>query len=111
MGDHPRVLLQLFGKPVGRLLPAGIRFGPTIYAPNLTGTGAQSDRLPDGLDQQMEQALSRMGDVLDEAGASADNVARVTAYVGSPQDRNPVYGPWDRLFPDPQDRPAFKVLV
>jgi 2-iminobutanoate/2-iminopropanoate deaminase len=104
-------LVQLFGKPVERLVPAGIRFGDTIFAPNLTGISADSGSVVDALEPQMEQALARMCDVLAEAGASASNVARVTGYVASVQDREAVYGPWDRLFPDAQNRPAFKVLV
>jgi 2-iminobutanoate/2-iminopropanoate deaminase len=111
MTQAARGLVQLFGQPAGRLMPAGIRLGQTIYAPNLTGTNAQSGELVDGLEAQMEQALQRMRDVLVEAGAATDNVARATAYVGSTPERDPIYGPWDRLFPDAADRPAFKVLV
>jgi 2-iminobutanoate/2-iminopropanoate deaminase len=94
-----RSLVQLFGPTVEGLTPLGIRFGQTVYASNLTGY--------DG----MHQALSTMCAVLEEAGTTLDNVARVTAYVPSVQERDGVYGPWDATFPDPQDRPAFKVLV
>jgi 2-iminobutanoate/2-iminopropanoate deaminase len=94
-----RSLVQLFGPTVEDLTPLGIRFGRTVYASNLTGH--------DG----MPQALSTMCAVLEEAGATLDNVARVTAYVPSVAERDGVYGPWDTTFPDPQDRPAFKVLV
>jgi 2-iminobutanoate/2-iminopropanoate deaminase len=93
-------LVQLFGPDRGRLKPLGIRFGHTVYATNLNGG-------EDG----MEAALSSMRAVLDEAGATLDNVARVTAYVPGVAERDPVYGPWDALFPDSRDRPAFKVLV
>src|SRR6266508_2868372 len=94
-----RALVQLFGPTSDRLMPTGIRFGRTVYAPNLTGA-----------EHGMEEALSTMCAVLDDAGASLDNVARVTAYVSSVEERDAVYGPWDTMFPDPGDRPAFKVL-
>src|ERR1700694_4386613 len=53
-------------------------------------------------------ALSTMRAVLDEAGATLDNVAPVTACVPSVAARDPVYGQWDALFPDAQDRPPSK---
>jgi enamine deaminase RidA (YjgF/YER057c/UK114 family) len=95
----PRSLVQLFGPTAEGLTPLGIRFGRTVYAANLTGY--------DG----MPQALRTLCAVLEEAGTTLDNVARVTAYVPSVQERAGVYGPWDATFPDPHDRPAFKVLV
>jgi len=98
-GATNRGLMQLFGSSVEALTPLRIRFGRTVYASNLTGR--------DG----MQEALSTLCAVLEEAGATLDNVARVTAYVASVQARDGVYGPWDATFPDPQDRPAFKVLV
>jgi 2-iminobutanoate/2-iminopropanoate deaminase len=93
-------LVQLFGPDPGRLQPLGIRFGDTVYASNLTG-GSNG----------MAEALTTLRAVLDEAGVSLDGVARATAYVRTAAERDPVYGPWDALFPDAADRPAFKVLL
>src|SRR5205085_835967 len=59
----------------------------------------------------MADALGVACALLDEAGVSRDGLARATAYVRTPAERVPVYGPWDALFPDPADRPAFKVLL
>jgi enamine deaminase RidA (YjgF/YER057c/UK114 family) len=38
-------------------------------------------------------------------------VTRCVGYVTTPEDRLAVYAPWDEFFPDPNDRPAFKVLT
>jgi enamine deaminase RidA (YjgF/YER057c/UK114 family) len=109
--SEQRQLVQLFDRQAGRLVPAGIRFGRTIFAPNVIGTDPQTGQLSDSLVEQMERALHHMRDILADAGAGLENVGRVTAYVTTVADRHPVYGPWDSLFPDAQDRPAFKVLV
>jgi enamine deaminase RidA (YjgF/YER057c/UK114 family) len=91
-----RRLVQLFEGD--RLVPSGVRQDDVVYAPNLAG-------------RDMDTALGRIASVVAAAGASLDNVARVTAYVRTVEEREPVYQPWDRLFPDPADRPAFKVLL
>jgi enamine deaminase RidA (YjgF/YER057c/UK114 family) len=55
--------------------------------------------------------LHNMTEALRRYGYSLDNVARCTGYVTQLSDREPIYGPWDLLFPNAADRPAFKVLV
>lgn len=91
-------LVQLYGPDPNRLQPVGIRFGDVIYAANITANS-------------VADALATVCAVLDEAGAGVDGLARATAYVRTPAEREPVYGPWDALFPDPLDRPALKVLL
>ena len=59
----------------------------------------------------MGQAVKNMQAVLEAAGLKPENVARATGYIRDPGDREVVYEPWDALYPDPQDRPAFKVLI
>lgn len=91
-------LVQLFGPDPDRLQPVGIRFGDVVYAANITG-------------ESMAAALTTARAILEEGGVGLDGLARATAYVRTPAEREPVYGPWDALFPDPANRPAFKVLL
>ena len=82
----------------GGLAPAAIGYGDALLAWNLTADGADA-------------GLARLCAVLAEAGLTPDNVARATAYVGAADAREAVYAAWDRLFADPGNRPAFKVLL
>jgi 2-iminobutanoate/2-iminopropanoate deaminase len=91
-------LVQLFGPDPTRLQPIGIRYGDTLYVANIAASS-------------MDDALNVTRAILDEAGIGLDGLARATAFVRTPAEREPVYGPWDALFPDPANRPAFKVLV
>ncbi|HEV7665937.1 MAG TPA: Rid family hydrolase [Chloroflexota bacterium] len=91
-------LVQLFGPHPDRLQPLGIRYGDVVYAADISAS-------------TMNEALRTLCAVLDEAGVSRDGLARVTAFVRTTADREPIYGPWDALFPDPANRPAFKVLL
>ena len=40
-----------------------------------------------------------------------DNVVRCAAYVTTMEDREPIYEPWESLYPDPADRPGLKALL
>jgi enamine deaminase RidA (YjgF/YER057c/UK114 family) len=53
-----------------------------------------------------------MRELVERAGGGLANVAKATAYVSSVEEREPVNGAWwEELFPDPGDKPAYKVLV
>ncbi len=104
-------LIQLYSHAPGAVVPAGIRFNDTLYAHNLVGVNEQTGALGDGLVSQMEQLLQNMQAVVERTGCSLDNIGRCTGYVTRLEDRDPIYGPWDLLFPNAADRPAFKVLV
>ncbi len=110
MTGTPRIV-QLYSADAHDPIPEAIRVNDTIFAPALTGRDPTTGRLVDGLLPQMEAALGTMRAMLQRAGASLDNVGRVVGYVSRVEDRDPIYDPWDAAFPDPADRPAFKVLV
>jgi 2-iminobutanoate/2-iminopropanoate deaminase len=103
--------MEISASDSSNAIPEAIRVNDTIYAPHLTGADPTTARLPDGLLPQMEAALRNMRAMLERAGASMDNVGRVVGYVTAVADRDPIYEPWDAMFPDAADRPAFKVLV
>ena len=83
----------------------GVCVDDVVYAAGLNG-GRSGD-----LTSQFTAALAQMRECVERAGGSIDNVARAVAFVAAAGDRMPLYEPWDRLFPDASDRPAFKVLV
>jgi enamine deaminase RidA (YjgF/YER057c/UK114 family) len=60
---------------------------------------------------QTELALRHLKALVEGAGGTTENIGRAVAYVSAIEDRDAIYGPWDAMFPNPADRPAFKVLV
>jgi 2-iminobutanoate/2-iminopropanoate deaminase len=109
MASAPRVV-QLFPSDPRSPIPEAVRLDDVVYAHATSPADPVTGRMPEGLVPQMAQALQNMRVVLERAGASLDNVARVTGYTTRVEERDAMYEPWDALFPDPSDRPAFKVL-
>ena len=95
----------------GATIPLGICVDDLVYASGLAGVDLVSGAPADGLEAQTRLALDHLKTLVEGAGGSIDNIGRAVGYVTKVEDRDAVYGPWDAMFPDPQDRPAFKVLV
>ncbi len=91
--------------------PLGLRVNDMVYAGSIGGVDPVSGAPAGDLRAQMQAALAQLARLMEQAGGSLDNVARVAGFVTRPEDREPIYEPWDALFPDPADRPAFKALV
>ena len=102
---------EIYADLPGATMPIAVQADGLVYAAGLTGVDMVTGTPADGLRAQVAQALDHMQTGVEGAGGSLDNVARAVAYVNAAEDRDPVYEPWDELFPDPADRPAFKVLV
>jgi 2-iminobutanoate/2-iminopropanoate deaminase len=65
-----------------------------------------------GLEAQARSALQAMRELVEQAGGGLENIARATAYVPGEEHREPVNGQcWEEIFPDPTNRPAYKVLL
>ena len=92
-------------------IPHGIRVNDTVYAGGIAGVDPVTGELAGDFRAQMELALTHVKTLVEKAGGTLDNVARCVGYVTNVEARGPVYEPWDELFPDPADRPAFKALV
>ena len=91
--------------------PYGIRVNDMVYGGGIAGVDPVTGESAGNLLAQMTAALEHVRRLVEGAGGSLDNVARAAGFVTRAEDREPIYEPWDALFPDPADRPAFKALV
>lgn len=85
---------------VGSLLASG-GIGPVDPA-----TG----RTPDDADAQVAQAFANVRLVVETAGGSVADIAKVTAFVADTSVRPLIDKHWTAMFPDPASRPARHVL-
>lgn len=110
MADIER-LFEVYPSSQQATIPHGIRVNDTVYAGGIAGVDTVTGEPAGDLKAQMELALAHVKTLVEKAGGTLDNVARCVGYVTNIEARGPVYEPWDALFPDPADRPAFKALV
>ena len=88
-------------------IPAATRIGPYVTSSITPPFNPGSRDCPDSLDAQIDNLFTHVGQMLDGAGATWDDVAKMTFYVADPaESREALNGPWLERFPDPASRPS-----
>ena len=83
--------------------------GRWAFVAGTTGYDYSTMTISDDIDDQVEQTLVNIDAALQEAGATAADVVRVTYYVPNPDDFEPCWPALRRYFGDA--RPAATMLV
>ena len=83
--------------------------GRWVFVAGTTGYDYSTMTISDDIVDQVEQTLVNIDAALQEAGATAADVARVTYYVPNPDDFEPCWPALRRYFGDA--RPAATMLV
>ncbi len=92
-------------------VPYGIRLNDMVYGGGIDGADPATGALAADTEAQMRVALEKGKALVEGAGGSLDNVARATGFCTTEADRGRIDAVWMSLFPNEQDRPAFKQIL
>ena len=91
--------------------PVGIRFGSFVFASNLAPvdpcTGAINSK---NLDGQIDAIFESIDTFLRSSGLDHNNITRITFFMSDLTDRIKLNPPWEKWFPNPNDRPPHKYV-
>lgn len=87
-------------------IPFGARVGNIVYSSGIQGINADSGELSEDVAEQARQCFRNLRTFLEHAGATTDDVVRLTCYLQDFGDRSAINAPWLDMFPDEDDRPA-----
>lgn len=87
-------------------IPFGARVGGVVYSSGIRGDNAETGELSDDVEEQARQCFQNMRTFLEYAGATPDDVVRLTCYLENLNDRGAINAPWLEMWPDDDDRPA-----
>jgi enamine deaminase RidA (YjgF/YER057c/UK114 family) len=90
----------------GQPIPAAERVGPLIMTGGVYGLDPATGKIPDDLAEQTRLMFVNLARILEAAGASLADVAKMTVYVRLPAARAAVNVEWLKAFPDETSRPA-----
>ena len=111
MPEKLRRLSEIYPSVQTASIPHGLRINDVVYASGLAGIDPVTGEPQGDLRRQTATALSHMRRLVERAGGSIDNVGRAVGFCTKAEDRSLVDEVWMTLFPDPNDKPAFKVLL
>ena len=101
---------EIFGNSAVDPIPLGFRADDLIIGLRITGADPDTGVLGEGIDEQLRLAYANLRSCVEAAGASTDNVGQVSFYLKDFEHRNLINGPWNEMFPDPEDRPTYKFM-
>jgi 2-iminobutanoate/2-iminopropanoate deaminase len=106
-----RQTVEVPGVTHGAPIPMGARIGNLLFSSGVMGKDPASDSLPDDPARQAELMFQNVRALLERAGGSLDDVARVTVYLKDNAYREHLNREWLKAFPDEHDRPARHTLL
>ncbi|WP_172652516.1 RidA family protein [Rhodococcus opacus] len=87
-------------------IPAASRIGPIIFSSMVVGYDAGTTSVPDSAKAQVANLFEHAGAILAAAGATWNDVVRMTFYTPDPAARADINLLWTATFSDPVRRPA-----
>ena len=91
-------------------IPAACRVGNIVITGGIYGLDPATGKLPDGLGEQGTLMFFHLERILAAAGASLEDVVKMTFWVKVPEARQLINDRWLAAFPDPASRPARHTL-
>lgn len=111
MDSKLQVLQEIYPPDAKATVPHAVRVNDMLYATGLSGTDPVTGEPLGDLKRQIGTALQHMRRLVEKAGGSIDNIGRGVGFCTRAEDRQMVDDVWMDVFPDPNDKPAFKVLL
>jgi 2-iminobutanoate/2-iminopropanoate deaminase len=94
----------------GLPIPAASRVDNFVATGGIYGLDPTTGKLPDDVGEQSELMFANLRRILHAAGASLDDVVKMTFWVKTPDARPVINLGWMAAFPDPSSRPARHTL-
>jgi enamine deaminase RidA (YjgF/YER057c/UK114 family) len=87
-------------------VPNACRIGNLIISGAVHGVDPGTHALPEDLAAQCANVFANVKAIVEAAGASTEDIIKMTVYLRDRDNREPLNAEWVRMFPDPASRPA-----
>jgi enamine deaminase RidA (YjgF/YER057c/UK114 family) len=87
-------------------IPAVSRIGNIVATGGVSGTDVSTGKIPEDVTAQCAHMFANLRTILAAAGATPEDVIRVTVWIARPEIRAEVNREWVVMFPDASSRPA-----
>lgn len=109
MGKRASLYLDSYGHNAP--IPVAARKGPFIATGNISGYDFGRGCYPDSAEDQARQMFAHLRAALEAAGASFDDILKMTVYIRDDTFRPALNQAWLEAFPAPEDRPARQTIL
>ncbi len=92
-------------------IPAVSRVGDIIASGGISGRDLTTGALAETLEGQCELMFKLMEFIVETAGATVDDIVKMTVYLRKGISRDALNNQWNRYFPDADSRPVRHVII
>lgn len=87
-------------------IPTAVKIGQMVFSSAIPGQDPETDSIPAEPERQVELAFRNIRRVMEEAGGSTDDIAKMTVFLKDMKHREHVNREWLKMFPDENNRPV-----
>jgi 2-iminobutanoate/2-iminopropanoate deaminase len=87
-------------------IPVATRIGPLLVSSVITAFDPGTRNVPPTIEAQITNLFTHVGAILEAAGGTWDDVAKMSFWLADPAHRSVLEQPWQDRFPDPDARPS-----
>jgi len=105
-----RKSIHIEGMEHGAPIPNGAVLGNMVFSSAIGGKDAKTGVMSDDPDEQAAAMFRNLELFMKTVGGSPANIGYMKVYLKDEKYRDNVNGPWEKMFPDPHNRPARHAL-
>ena len=91
--------------------PTAVRIGNMVFSSAVGGDDCSDHSLPDNVEDQVRHCFKNVRAIIEGAGGTVDDIAKVEVFLRDRDDRKYVNPHWLEMFPDENDRPVRHAVV
>lgn len=92
-------------------IPQASRVGPLLVSGGINGVDRATGAFGETIERQIELIFDNIASLVEIAGGSVEDIAKVVFHVRDKSCRQLIDGAWVAMFPNPESRPARHTLV
>lgn len=109
MSNSKRVSIDVAGAGHASPIPAASRIGNVMITGHVYGRDPATNDIAPGIAAQVPLLFQNLRAILEAAGATPENVLKLSFKVKTLETRPLINKEWSAMFPDPHSRPARQV--
>ncbi len=87
-------------------IPTAVKIGPFVFTSAIPGQDPATGEVPADPERQVVLAFENLRRVLEAAGGTTDDIAKLTVFLSDLSHRQWVNREWLKMFPNEHDRPV-----
>ncbi len=91
--------------------PTAVKIGNMVYSSAIGGPDPETGKYPEGIEEQVRNAFQAVRRIMELAGGSPANIAKMDVFLRDRDDRKHVNPHWLEMFPDENDRPVRHTIA